>query len=290
MSVKHAASVIDSANKCVDVWMCRHSTRKKKLVRSPRSHVCWLQMFGLIFKCRQSDCVRSVYLVCTLECDISNQRENASSDLDHRFLPNFCHYYHQSTLCLNCLAIVNALGRCHCYLLSIPLWVCVCLCACLYWPLCNQAGESLWHFRIYFILNTTGLKWDRARAVGKRLGRCTNGHCEWCVKWCKVGREHFISIYCDSSSQFNVNHKLNRRIFYTTTMIIFIFTVFLVQYLPSFTYQVTCPCIDTFVRFEYSNPAIHSKTMISLSLSARSHFTFKMVNDVISEYYWIIRN
>lgn len=33
---------------------------------------------------------------------------------------------------------------------------------------------------------------------------------EWCVKWCKDGCEHFISIYYDSSSQFGGTHKQNR--------------------------------------------------------------------------------
>lgn len=45
------------------------------------------------------------------------------------------------------------------------------------------------------------------RTISKRKMRKS---IEWCVKWCKDGCEHFISIYYDSSSQFGGTHKQNR--------------------------------------------------------------------------------
>lgn len=158
MSVKHAASVIDSANKCVDVWMCRHSTRKKSSSAHP-AHTSFVGYKCLVWFSSADKAIACVVFTWSALWNVtfSNQRENTSSDLNHRFLPNFCDYYHQSTLCLNCLAIVNALGRCHCYLLSISLWVCVCVPA------------SIDHYaikpeRVYdifaFILSWTQLDWS----------------------------------------------------------------------------------------------------------------------------------
>lgn len=51
-----------------------------------------------------------------------------------------------------------------------------------------------WWGRTIFASNLSlKRKWKMQKAI------------EWFVKWCKVGCEQFISIYCDSSSRFDIN-------------------------------------------------------------------------------------
>lgn len=107
---------------------------------------------------------------------------------------------------------------------------------------------------------------------------------EWCVKWRKDGCEHFISIYCDSSSQFGRTHThtiTNKIDVFETTTKIFISTmVVTVRALflfPIFNFLRTLSL--SFSVHSYFHPAWvrwfrHFQPMIGHSLDF--HFAFKM--------------